>query len=270
MDFSYDGRNYYGWMKQSTKNSSLKTIESTLEDTLRPLLYQNLRFFPSGRTDSKVSANHQVAVFFLMTESEPKTKPNEIITRIYQNECAKLVLLSELKKHFNQRLPNEIQIKSLRVVEKKFDPMKCSQKTYSYTVKQDQFEELYKFLSFCAEQNGFHTKSKHLSLDLNKMKNAGEILVGIHDFKSFQSKNGRKSTVREILKVEILENENELKMLFTGKGFLYNQVRIMVGTLFFVGAGFIDDIRLVLEKKNRNFAGPKMWPENLFLEEIKY
>ena len=111
-------------------------------------------------------------------------------------------------------------------------------------------------------------------LDVVSMKKASNYLIGTHNFKSFTNlkANTKKSTIRTINFINIIENNGIIEIEINGDGFLLNMVRIIVGTLIEVGNKKInpEDIKDILEKENREFAGDKVPAKGLILKEIFY
>ena len=110
-------------------------------------------------------------------------------------------------------------------------------------------------------------------LDMDKMRQAAEYLVGEHDFASFCNvRTDVESTVRTITALDILQNGEEITIRITGNGFLYNMVRIIVGTLIRVGRGFYEPekVKEILEAKDRKAAGVTAPAQGLMLMEIQY
>ena len=111
------------------------------------------------------------------------------------------------------------------------------------------------------------------SLDTAAMEQAAALLLGRHDFRSFCSvTKTKKSTVRELLDISITRQGPMLRIRFTGNGFLYNMVRILVGTLLEVGSGQRSpgDMSRILEARDRQAAGFTAPAQGLFLWEQKY
>lgn len=108
-------------------------------------------------------------------------------------------------------------------------------------------------------------------LDVTAMKKAAALLVGEHDFKAFCSnKRTNKSTVREIYDIDIYADTRELQITVYGNGFLYNMVRIIVGTLIEVGKGERrpEEMTAILESRDRTKAGATAAAQGLFLQEV--
>ena len=109
-------------------------------------------------------------------------------------------------------------------------------------------------------------------LDIAAMQQAAEQLIGEHDFSAFCTKRMKKSAVRRLEKISIHKEENIIKIMLTGNGFLYNMVRIIVGTLLEVGTGrrTIDSVGEALRSMDRQNAGFTAPPQGLFLWDVEY
>ena len=108
---------------------------------------------------------------------------------------------------------------------------------------------------------------------MEKMRSAADYMIGTHDFKSFcTNKKMKKSTVRTVNKIEISSNNGLIRIDYYGDGFLYNMIRIMTGTLVDVSKGRInpDDVKNIIEAKDRTKASQLARAKGLFLEEVYY
>ncbi|MCC5908905.1 MAG: tRNA pseudouridine(38-40) synthase TruA [Clostridiaceae bacterium] len=236
----YDGSRYRGW--QRLKNSE-ETIQGKLESVISKMVDSPIEIIGSGRTDAGVHARGQVANFH--TKSTMSIK--------------------EIHKYINHYLPQDIIVKEVKEVSERFHSR--------YNVKNKKY--------VCYVWNHwvpsvFQRKySHHIAdkLDIGLMEEAAKKLVGTHDFIGFSSvKKTNKSTTRTIEEITIEKEGNMLKFTFVGDGFLYNMVRIIMGSLVEVGLrrkkiSYIDEI---LESKTRSMAGQTFPPEGLFLEEVNY
>lgn len=239
----YDGSRYDGWQKQGNTE---KTIQGKLEQVLERLCGCPVEVHGSGRTDAGVHALGQVANFHLPAGC-PMTDPDEI------------------RWYLNRYLPEDINILSAREVPARFHSrLNAVSKTYLYRIetspKRDVFQRKYVY-------------GLGQSPDVARMREAAEILVGAHDFRSFCSlKRMKKSTVRTLTSIEFCQKGTVLELTFTGDGFLYNMVRILTGTLLEVGLAQRtgDSVRAALEGKDRSLAGFTAPPEGLFLKEVRY
>ena len=239
LTIAYDGTNYCGWQIQPNGI----TIEEILNKALSKMTGEEILVIGASRTDSGVHAMGNVAVFDTDT-----TIPAEKIA----------VAL-------NQRLPDDIVITKSEEVPLDFHPRYCNcSKTYEYHIINTRIPIPTKRLT-----NYFVS----YVLDIDKMRQAASYLVGEHDFVSFCNvRTDVENTVRTITALDILTNGNEITIRITGNGFLYNMVRIIVGTLVRVGRGFYEPekVKEILEAKDRKAAGVTAPAHGLMLVEIKY
>ena len=165
----------------------------------------------------------------------------------------------------NSILKKSIIIKNAQEVEENFHArFNCKKKTYRYIINNSEIgTAIYRNLEY-------HIPQK---LDVEAMKNAIKYFEGEHDFKAFKSSGtSSKSSVRTIYNTKIIENEERIIIELTGNGFLYNMVRIISGTLVEVGFGKIkpEDIKKIIESKDRKRAGKTLPPHGLYLVEVVY
>ena len=239
LTIAYDGTNYCGWQVQPNGI----TIEEVLNKTLSKLTGENILVIGASRTDSGVHAMGNVAVFD--TES---TIPAE-----------------KMAVALNQRLPDDIVIMKSEEVALDFHPRYCDcSKTYEYHIINSRIPIPTKRLT-----NYFVS----YVLDIEKMRKAAAYLVGEHDFVSFCNvRTDVENTVRTITSLDILTDGNKIIIRITGNGFLYNMVRIMVGTLVSIGRGERDesDIPALFKSRVRENAGETAPAKGLCLVEVKY
>ena len=236
---AYDGTNYCGWQIQ--KNGI--TVEEVLNRTLTKFFKEEIAVIGASRTDSGVHALGNVAVF----DAEVTMPPDKISYAI------------------NNLLPEDIRIRKSEEVEADFHPRYCdTRKTYEYKIYNNQFpnpiERLYSHFVY-------------YPLDVEKMQRAADYLVGENDFKSFCTpKPDVENTVRTIYSIRVTRVEHMVTIRINGNGFLYNMVRIIVGSLMKVGMGMIppEEIKNILEAKDRTKAGHKAPACGLTLVEIEY
>lgn len=236
---SYDGTNYCGWQVQ---NNGI-TVEEVLNKHLSELLGEEIAVIGASRTDSGVHARGNVAVF----DTETKIPAEKISFAL------------------NQRLPNDIRIQKSDEVPSDWHPRyQDSVKTYEYKILNRKFPD---------PLRRFYTHFVYMPLDLEKMQHAAAYLVGEHDFASFCSARSQaNSTVRIIYSLEVTKSGDEISILVRGNGFLYNMVRIIVGTLMKVGLGVYppEHVQKILEAADRYAAGPKAPACGLTLINIEY
>ena len=166
----------------------------------------------------------------------------------------------------NSNLKSSIRIISAEEVDERFHSrLSCKKKTYRYVINNSKYgSAIYRNLET-------HIPVK---LDVERMKEAVKYFEGEHDFKAFKaSGTSSKSSVRTIYKAEVIERKDErIWIELTGNGFLYNMVRIIAGTLVDVGLGKIkpEEIKDIIESKDRQKAGKTLAPQGLFLVNVKY
>ena len=240
LTIEYDGKEFNGWQKQPTKLN----IQGTIEQAIKLVTGEEVDLTASGRTDSGVHALGQVANF--------KTNSNIPIEKI------PIALNSNLKK--------SIRIISAEEVDERFHSrLTCKKKTYRYIINNSEFSSaIYRNLET-------HIPQK---LNIEKMQKAAKYFEGEHDFKAFKaSGTSSKSSVRKIYEAKVLKMpNNRIYIELTGNGFLYNMVRIIAGTLVDVGTEKIEpeDIKKIIDSKDRNLAGKTLQPNGLYLVEVNY
>lgn len=236
----YDGSRYCGWQRQGNTEN---TIQAKVENAFSRILGEATELAASGRTDAGVHARAQVCSFHCTGELD----------------CT--AVLAALR----AALPEDIGALTLERAGDRFHArLNCREKTYVYRVWNS------------AEPNVFERKYMYRyvgALNDAAMRRAAELLLGKHDFTSFcANRRMKKSAVREIRGIDIERRGGELRFSFTGNGFLYNMVRILVGTLIEVGAGERDaeDIPAVLSSLNRDRAGFTATAQGLILWDVRY
>lgn len=205
LDICYDGSRYRGWQRLSGMEN---TIQGKLEDCLSRILNEPIQISGSGRTDAGVHALGQVANF----------------------HCTSPMPAEEILSSLRRYLPEDIGIRSCREVSERFHArLSAREKTYRY--------RLWTGDDPCVFERKYVTVLRE-PLDEEKMARAAELFTGSHDFRAFCTNSRmKKSTVRTIYAIRIDRNGPELDISVTADGFLYNMMRILVGTLVEVGRG---------------------------------
>ena len=236
---SYDGTNYCGWQIQINGI----TVEEVLNREISRLLGEEIAVIGASRTDSGVHSLGNVAVF----DTCSKIPPEKMCFAI------------------NQRLPEDIRIEDSCEVPLDFHPRYCNSiKTYEYQILNRRFD---------IPTLRLYTHFVYMPLDVEKMKQAAAYLVGEHDFKSFCSARAQvQTTVRTIYSLDVTKTGEIIHIRISGNGFLYNMVRIIVGTLMKVGLKVYppEHVKEILEACDRNAAGPKAPARGLTLVKIEY
>lgn len=239
LTIEYDGTSYGGWQKQ--KNN--RTIQQCIEEAIKLLTGEDVELIGSSRTDAGVHAKGMVANF--ITNSQiPADKFREAI---------------------NTKLPDDIGIIKSEEVDRNFHSRYDSKgKTYCYTLV-NRYEKV------CIGRNYVYQVRDELNYNL--MKEAAKYFLGKHDFKSFKTNGSSvKTSVRTINGLELELKGDVIKIFVSADGFLYNMVRIIVGTLIEVGKGKIkpEDIESIIKNGDRSKAGPCVPPNGLVLEKVFY
>ena len=236
----YEGTRYRGWQ---TQGNTENTIQGKLEALLTKMTGEPVEVNGSGRTDAGVHAAGQVISFRCKTKASPE----------------------EICRYMNEYLPEDIVVLSVEEAAPRFHArLNAVRKTYVYRIWNAPVRNVFrrKFTTWIQK-----------TLDLEAMERAAALLCGTHDYRAFCSlKKFKKSTVRTIEKIEIGKMGQEIRISYTGDGFLYHMVRILTGTLVEVGLGLRkpEEITEILESQDRTKAGRLMPPEGLTLERVEY
>ncbi len=239
LDICYDGTRYRGWQRLKGVDN---TIQGKIEQTLSRILGEEVEIHGSGRTDAGAHAEGQVANF----------------------HCESDMSCEEILQQLRRYLPEDIGIYSCREVSDRFHArLNAKSKTYRYRIWNSSDPCVFDRRFVWVEQG---------SVDVEKMRQAAAYFLGEHDFSAFcANKKMKKSTVRRVDHVEIRQVGPELRFLFSGNGFLYNMVRIMVGTLMEVGCGQREPESVAaLFGKKREDAGFLVPASGLCLMEVEY
>lgn len=237
----YIGTNYNGFQKQP--DPKLKTVEGMLNIAFKEVFREDVKLIASGRLDAGVSA----AMLPIHFDTENK------------------IPLWKVKGAINRFLPKDIRVFKTEEVDENFHArFSVKQKTYRYSmyVSPDEMPFL--------EHDHYRLNTMP---DVDLMKEASKYLIGQHDFSAFMSKKSSiKTTVRNISNIEIIKNNTGIYLNITGNGFLYNMVRIIMGTLLDVGYGKIKPVKVqeILESKARKNAGKKAPGHALMLLSVEY
>lgn len=238
---SYDGTNYAGYQIQP----NAVTIQEKIEQALCQIHKgKEIRITASGRTDAGVHA----------------------IGQTFHFDTDLMIPEQNWKRALNAALPNDIYIKAIHQVADHFHArFDVKAKEYQYVVLNAGDQNIFK------RNYSLHV---HEPLDLNKMQQACQYIEGEHDFTAFSAANSgvKGSKVRTIYHASCEQTEECYLFTFEGSGFLYNMVRILVGTVLEVGKGqrSPDDLVDIINSKDRSNAGKTVAPQGLFLKKVRY
>lgn len=237
---AYDGSRYSGWQRQGNTEG---TVQGRIEAALGEIFGHKIEINGSGRTDAGAHARGQVASF----KGDTVLSPEELLAEV------------------NRRLPGDIAVTGLELAPERFHARLCVKgKTYIYRLWTERWPNVFerKFMYSLGEKP-----------DTAAMERAAALLCRRADFIGYSSlKKSKKSTVRTVRSVQVLDLGSEVRLVFNGDGFLYNMVRIMSGTLVEVGLGrrSVESVLRPFETLDRADAGETLPACGLTLEEVEY
>lgn len=235
----YDGTDFHGFQRQK----GLRTVQGELERTLTTLLGHPVSVKAAGRTDTGVHAEGQVVSFW--------------------TSCP--IPVERLPLALNSLLPADIVAKKAVQVSPDFHPrFDATSRVYRYLIDNRPVP------SALLRRYAWHIPEP---LDVEAMKQAAQFLVGVHDFASFHaSGSDLGSTVREMKRVTVVKRGGVVAITMEANAFLYHMARIVVGTLVEIGLGrrHPEEMRAILEARDRSVAGKTAPPHGLCLVQVKY
>jgi len=235
----YKGTRYAGWQKQN----NAVTVQQRLDEAIEKIMGEKPKTYASSRTDAGVHALGLCVSFRAGTR----------------------IPVEKLPLALNSALPDDIAVVSAQEAEADFHA-RFSAKGKKY---------IYRICSRASRSPIHRDFAWHVtrSLDFEAMKEASGHFVGRHDFSAFKATGGSEnSSVRTIYAAELIKSGDLIELHISGDGFLYNMVRIIAGTLVYVGLGKIAacEIPEIISSGDRTRAGKTPPPEGLFLSEVYY
>ena len=240
----YNGTNFIGWQKQKKGFS----IQGTIEKAAKNFLQSEVDLIVAGRTDAGVHADAQVAHLDIFKKLKIKN------------------ILFGLNFYLSkEKFGEDISIKKVNKVDADFNArFDAKKKTYKYKIYNNESR---------SPMHAYNTWWVSQKLNILDMKKASKYLLGNHDFSSFRASGCQAlSPIKTLDKIAIIKKKNIITLTFTARSFLYNQVRIMTGTLKDVGSGLIKPIALkkILKKKKRTSSGVTAPSKGLTLYKVYY
>lgn len=238
---AFDGTHFHGWQKQA----GVRTVQDEIEKVARRVVGRPVSVMGASRTDAGVHARGQVA-HMITPDSIP---------------------VENLRRAIGHRLPEDIAL------------VHAEQAPFDFHASRAAQSKLYRYRIHNAEQRPVTVlalgRAWHVwfPLDLERMRAGAAALVGRHDFAAFASQgSARATTVRTVRRIGIRAVYEQVLIDVEGDGFLYNQVRNMVGTLYEVGRGHWppEKVRAILASRQRANAGPTAPPHGLCLQWVRY
>lgn len=239
LTISYDGSNYHGWQIQ--KNAV--TVQEVFQRAVKKLFLQELDIKGCSRTDSGVHANKYCLSLKVDTDI-PCKNIVQALNSYLPNDIAVLTC-ADADMNFHARY---------NVVKKEYVYVLCNRKI------RDPFLQKYAFWY-------------RYDIDADYLNQQAQAFVGTYDYSGFCSANsGVEDTVRTVYSFEVSRKDDMVYFKVSANGFLYNMVRIMVGTLLFVSEGKIkkDELKHVILSKDRKKAGKTAPPQGLYLNDVIY
>ena len=235
----YDGTRYHGYQIQANSN----TVQEELEKVLRRLVCGDFTLYCAGRTDTGVHARWQVCNFRCQGLRVEKEKLTEAM---------------------NGLLPDDISVRSADLVSDDFHArFSAKERTYRYVILNSSFK------SALLSRYSWHVRTR---LELDKMSESAQFLIGTHDFRAFTDASYPDSTVRNVYTVDIRRKDELINIDICANAFTRSMVRNIVGTLTEIGKGkrSIEEMQKILISRDRQNAGVCAPAKGLFLWEIKY
>lgn len=236
---SYNGSKYHGWQTQLKGNS----IQEQVENVLTSIQSKPCEVVASGRTDAKVHALGQVFHF----DSELSMDANAYLRAM------------------NALLPKDIRVQNVEAVSDEFHArFDAISKRYDYYLSDD--------LKNPFNHDFVGKESKQL--DIVAMQECANVFIGTHDFTTFTSNriHPQKSRIKTITSIEVKQEDRLIHFIFEGSGFLRYMVRMLVQTMIEVGKHTlsVEEVKVMLEAKNKHLCRFKAEPQGLYLVEVKY
>ena len=235
----YDGSAYHGWQVQS----NAVTVQEVFQNAVQKVFGTRLDVKGCSRTDSAVHAN----MYCLSIDTDMNIDNENVILAL------------------NTYLPKDIAVIDCKEVDFDFHPRySCKSKEYVYKIYNGKIRNPF------LEKYALHYRYK---LDEDYLNKEAQAFLGTHDFCGFCSvKSDVEDTVRTIKSISVTRENDMVLIKVKADGFLYNMVRIMVGTLLFINEGKIKqgELKDVIESKDRKRAGKTAQPQGLYLNRIYY
>ncbi len=236
---AFDGSGFHGWQQQSNARS----VQESVKKAVKALTGEDVTVIGCSRTDAGV---HAKEFYFNFRTTSTIPTGNFVFA-------------------LNTQLPKDVAVYCCREVPYEFNArFDCIKKEYEYVIYNA------KIMSpFLTDYAYFYKRP----LDEELLSKAAHEFVGTYDFSSFCASGAQvKSKVRTVFDADVKRDGEKVIFSVTGDGFLYNMVRIMAGTLIFVGEGKIaaEDIKGVIESKDRTRAGVTLPPQGLYLKKVFY
>lgn len=239
LTIEYDGSRYQGWVRLG-KNESTNTISNKLLEVIRKMTGEDVELFCGARTEVGVHAYGQTASFKTNTDMKDY----------------------EIQHYLNRYLPMDIAIISVEDMPERFHAqLNAKSKIYIYRATISDVPSVFDF------KYTFHCFRRP---DMDAMKEAAQLLLGRHDFKNFSTVKHNKSTEREMYRIDIYDDGEEMQISMHADDFLHNMQRAIVGTLLDIGLGTRKPEDITAIFAGEQAASAPCDPKGMYLQEVLY
>ena len=239
LTIEYDGSRYQGWVRLG-KNESTNTISNKILEVIRKMTGEDVELFCGARTEVGVHAYGQTASFKANTDMKDY----------------------EIQHYLNRYLPMDIAIISVEDMPERFHAqLNAKSKIYIYRATISDVPSVFDF------KYTFHCFRRP---DMDAMKEAAQLLLGRHDFKNFSTVKHNKSTEREMYRIDIYDDGEEMQISMHADDFLHNMQRAIVGTLLDIGLGTRKPEDITAIFAGEQAASAPSDPKGMYLQEDLY
>lgn len=239
LTIEYDGSRYQGWVRLG-KNESTNTISNKILEVIRKMTGEDVELFCGARTEVGVHAYGQTASFKTNTDMKDY----------------------EIQHYLNRYLPMDIAIISVEDMPERFHAqLNAKSKIYIYRATISDVPSVFDF------KYTFHCFRRP---DMDAMKEAAQLLLGRHDFKNFSTVKHNKSTEREMYRIDIYDDGEEMQISMHADDFLHNMQRAIVGTLLDIGLGTRKPEDITAIFAGEQAASAPCDPKGMYLQEVLY
>lgn len=236
----YDGTDFSGWQRQK----DVLSVQQLLEEAIERFSEEVVTTRAAGRTDAGVHAKGQV-VHFDLSKDYPIKNIREGINFHLKTDAISMLEVEKTDEEFDARFSAKKRFYQYRIINRS-SPLAIN------------------------KNRAWHVREK---LDIKKMQEAANILIGKHDFTSFRATQCQaKSPLKTLDNINITEHNEEILINFDAPSFLHHMVRNIVGTLKLVANGKIskEDVKEMLDAKDRSAAGPTAPAHGLYFMKVEY
>lgn len=239
LTIQYDGSNYHGWQVQKNALS----VQEVFQNAVEKVFLKRLDVVGCSRTDAGVHAN----MYCLTIKTDMDITDYGVVMAL------------------NSNLPKDIAVIDCKEVDGDFHPRySCKSKEYIYKIYNGKI------------RNPFYSNYAlhyRYDIDVDYLNRECKAFIGTYDYSGFSSsKCDVEDTVRTVKSCEVWRQGDMVYFRVEADGFLYNMVRIMVGTLIFINEGKIKkgQLKEIIKSKDRSLAGRTALPQGLYLNKINY